>query len=93
MPTQWSTFPIEFSGGLISNLTPLQQGVSAVGSATILQNFEVNKEGGYTKLKGYAKFNDTEVTGTGPILCIKSDASSRAVVAIKMDTALSLIHI
>ena len=39
MPTQWSTFPIEFSGGLISNLTPLQQGVSAVGSATILQNF------------------------------------------------------
>ena len=87
MPTQWSTFPIEFSGGLISNLTPLQQGVSAVGSATILQNFEVNKEGGYTKLKGYAKFNDTEVPGTGPILGIKSVASSRAVVARKMDTA------
>ena len=87
MPTQWSTFPIEFSGGLISNLTPLQQGVSAVGSATILQNFEVNKEGGYTKIKGYAKFNDTEVPGTGPILGIKSVASSRAVVARKMDTA------
>ena len=87
MPTQWSTFPIEFSGGLISNLTPLQQGVSAVGSATILQNFEVNKEGGYTKLKGYAKFNDTEVPGDGPILGIKAVASSRAVVARKMDTA------
>ena len=87
MPTQWSTFPIEFSGGLISNLTPLQQGVSAVGSATILQNFEVNKEGGYTKLKGYAKFNDTEIPGDGPVLGIKSVASSRAVVARKMDTA------
>ena len=87
MPTQWSTFPIEFSGGLISNLTPLQQGVSAVGSATILQNFEVNKEGGYTKLKGYSKFNDTEVPGDGPILGIKAVASSRAVVARKMDTA------
>ena len=87
MPTQWSTFPIEFSGGLISNLTPLQQGVSAIGSATILQNFEVNKEGGYTKLKGYAKFNNTEIPGDGPVLGIKSVASSRAVVARKMDTA------
>ena len=87
MPTQWSTFPIEFSGGLISNLTPLQQGVSAVGSATILQNFEVNKEGGYTKLKGYSKFNNTEVPGDGPVLGIKAVASSRAVVARKMDTA------
>ena len=44
MPTQWSTFPMEFKGGLISNLTPLQQGVNAIGSATVLQNFEANKE-------------------------------------------------
>lgn len=87
MPVQWSTFPIEFRGGLISNLTPLQQGVNAIGSATILQNFEVNKEGGYTKLKGYAKFNDTEIPGGGPVLGVKAISSSRAVVARKMDTA------
>ena len=87
MPVQWSTFPVEFNGGLISNLTPLQQGVNAVGSATILQNFEVNKEGGYTKLKGYAKFNDTEIPGGGPVLGVKAVSSSRAVVARKMDTA------
>lgn len=87
MPVQWSTFPVEFRGGLISNLTPLQQGVNAVGSATILQNFEVNKEGGYTKLKGYAKFNDTEIPGGGPVLGVKAVSSSRAVVARKMDTA------
>ena len=54
MPVQWTTFPMEFQGGLISNLTPLQQGTNAVGSATILQNFESDREGGYSKLKGYS---------------------------------------
>jgi hypothetical protein len=62
MATQWQTFPIEFRGGLISNLSPLQQGTNAVGSATILQNFESSKEGGYSKIKGYEKYSDTEVT-------------------------------
>ena len=37
MATQWQTYPIEFRGGLISNLSPLQQGINAVGSATLLQ--------------------------------------------------------
>ena len=80
MPTQWSTFPMEFKGGLISNLTPLQQGVNAIGSATVLQNFEANKEGGYSKLKGFTKFSDTEVPGTGEILGLKVVSSGRAVV-------------
>ena len=53
MATQWNTFPIEFRGGLISNLSALQQGSNAVGSATILQNFESNKEGGYSKIRGF----------------------------------------
>ena len=39
MATDWKTFPLEFKGGLISNLSPLQQGTNAIGSATILQNF------------------------------------------------------
>jgi hypothetical protein len=81
MATQWQTFPIEFRGGLISNLSPLQQGTNAVGSATILQNFEATKEGGYSKIKGYEKYSDTEVTGSGPILALKVISSGRIVVA------------
>lgn len=83
MATQWQTFPIEFRGGLISNLSPLQQGTNAVGSATILQNFESTKEGGYSKIKGYEKFSTTEVTGSGAILALKVISSGRIVVARK----------
>ena len=32
MATAWQTFPVEFKGGLISNLSPLQHGTQAVGS-------------------------------------------------------------
>ena len=67
MPTQWNTFPVEFRGGLVSNLSPLQQGINAIGSATILQNFEPSLQGGYKKVSGYQKFSTTEVTGTGDI--------------------------
>lgn len=83
MGTQWQTFPIEFRGGLISNLSPLQHGTSAVGSATLLQNFEVNKEGGYSKIRGFSKYSSTEVPGTGPILALKVISSARIVVARK----------
>jgi hypothetical protein len=81
MATQWQTFPIEFRGGLISNLSPLQQGTNAVGSATILQNFEASKEGGYSKIKGFEKFSTTAVPGSGPILALKVISSGRIVVA------------
>ena len=87
MPTQWTTFPMEFKGGLISNLTPLQQGTNAVGSATILQNFESDREGGYSKLKGYSKFSNTKVPGGGEVLAMKVVSSGRVVTARKMDTA------
>lgn len=71
MPTTWQTFPIEFRGGLVSNLSPLQQGINKVGSATILQNYEPAREGGYRKLLGYTKFSSTAVTGSGAILGVK----------------------
>ena len=87
MATQWTTFPMEFKGGLISNLTPLQQGINAVGSATILQNFESDREGGYSKLKGYSKFSNTKVPGGGEVLAMKVVSSGRVVTARKMDTA------
>ena len=81
MATQWQTFPIEFRGGLISNLSPLQQGTNAVGSATILQNFETAKEGGYSKVKGFDKYSDTAVTGSGPILALKIISADKSVVS------------
>ena len=87
MATQWQTFPIEFRGGLISNLSALQHGTNAVGSATILQNFEPNKEGGYSKIKGYEKFSETTVPGSGPILGLKVISSGRIIVARKVDAA------
>tara|TARA_R110002073_G_scaffold82852_1_gene197697 strand:+ start:1759 stop:3297 length:1539 start_codon:yes stop_codon:yes gene_type:complete len=81
MATQWQTFPIEFRGGLISNLSPLQQGTNAVGSATILQNFESTKNGGYSKIKGFEKYSTTAVPGSGAILALKVISSGRIVVA------------
>ena len=61
MATGWQTFPVEFKGGLISNLSPLQHGTQAVGSASILQNYEPSLQGGYSKLRGYSKFNSNKV--------------------------------
>lgn len=71
MTSQWETFPVEFRGGLVSNMNPLQQGLAIPGSATILQNFEPSKEGGYKKVLGYEKYISAEVTGSGPILGVK----------------------
>ena len=60
---RWQTFPIEFAGGLISNLSPLQQGANAPGSATVLRNFEPSTEGGYRRILGFEKWDAAQVTG------------------------------
>lgn len=91
MATQWNTFPIEFRGGLISNLSALQQGANAVGSATILQNFEANKEGGYSKIKGFEKFSTSTVPGNGPVVGLKVISSGRYVVA-RRDTSSNTVY-
>lgn len=65
MRTAWQTFPIEYRGGLITNLAPLQQGGSAPGSAIALQNYEPSIEGGYKKILGYNKWNDFPLPGAG----------------------------
>lgn len=67
MPTQWQTFPIKFEGGLTTNLGRIEQGIQAPGSATILQNFEADVQGGYTRILGYNKYSTTAVTGVGQI--------------------------
>lgn len=82
MPTRWSTFPVEFRGGLISNLSPLQHGINAVGSATFLQNYEPSKEGGYKKVMGYEKYIDDTVPGSGVMLGVKV-ANQTKVIAVR----------
>ena len=67
MATSWNTFPIKFEGGLTTNLGRIEQGIQAPGSATILQNFETDVEGGYTRILGYQKFSETALTGVGQI--------------------------
>ena len=91
MATQWQTFPIEFKGGLISSLSPLQHGIQAVGSATILQNFEPNKEGGYAKIRGYTRWDDEEVPGSGPVLGVKV-INNDEVLAVRSDGTYSKVY-
>ena len=55
------TYPFEFRGGLISNLSPLQQGTQAPGSARLLKNFEPSTDGGYKRIEGYAKYSSSFV--------------------------------
>lgn len=68
MPTAWQSFPVEFKGGLITNISPLQQGINAPGSARIMRNFEPSIEGGYRRIEGYTKFDDTYVPPYGDVL-------------------------
>ena len=61
----WQTYPIEFKGGLITNLSPLQQGINAPGSARILRNFEPSIEGGYRRILGYTKYDNSLIPAYG----------------------------
>lgn len=81
MATGWQTFPVEFKGGLISNLSPLQQGINEVGSAVILDNFEPTREGGYKKVLGYEKYSETLVPGIGSILGVRVVSDTKVLVA------------
>lgn len=92
MPTRWETFPVEFRGGLISNMSPLQHGVNAVGSATTLQNYELSKEGGYKKILGYEKYIDATVTGTGLMLGVKV-VNPTKVIAVRENSSVSEYYI
>jgi hypothetical protein len=93
MPSQWQTFPIEFKGGLISNMNPLQQGINMVGSATFLQNFEPSKEGGYKKVLGYEKFIAGQVAGSGPILGVKVVNQSDVIAVRRNSSGVSQYYI
>lgn len=59
------TYPFEFRGGLISNLSPLQHGTQAPGSARLLKNFEPSTDGGYKRIEGYDKYASSFVPAYG----------------------------
>jgi len=61
MATGWESFPIELKGGLVSNLSRLQQGIKAPGSARILTNFEPSVKGGYRRINGFVKHSTANV--------------------------------
>ena len=63
----WQTYPFEFKGGLISNLSPYQQGVQAPGSARILVNYEPSVFGGYRRIEGYSKFDSNALANAGNV--------------------------
>lgn len=65
MPTQWTTAPVELGGGLVTNISPLQQGIKAPGSARRLVNFEPSIEGGYRRILGYSKYEQDYVQPYG----------------------------
>lgn len=62
MADAWQTYTVQFQGGLITNISPLQQAINYPGSATRLINYEPSVEGGYRRVQGFAKFDSAEVT-------------------------------
>lgn len=65
MATTRQTYPIEFRGGLVTNISPLQQGINSPGSARILRNFEPSIEGGYKRILGYSKYDSSLIPPYG----------------------------
>lgn len=64
MADAWQTYTVQFNGGLITNISPLQQAINFPGSATRLINYEPSVEGGYRRIQGFVKFDSAEVTDT-----------------------------
>lgn len=85
MTTGWTSYPIDFSGGWITNQSRLEQGSNYPGSATILTNLEPSINGGYAKIRGYSKFSQSPVPGTGRIIGV-AVADEGKIIAFKNST-------
>ena len=82
MATTRQTYPIEFRGGLVTNMSPLQQGINMPGSARVLRNFEPSIEGGYRRIEGYTKYDDTLIPPYGaPVVHGASQTGTTLVIA------------
>jgi hypothetical protein len=84
---RWETYTVEFRGGLISNLSPLQQGVQAPGSARILRNYEPSIEGGYGRISGFTKFDSSIVPYYGAAVVQGGGQTGTTLVIANVSTA------
>ena len=83
---KWQTYPVEFRGGLVTNLSPLQQGINAPGSARILRNFEPSIEGGYRRIEGYDKYDPAIIPPYGEPVVHGDGQSGSDVPEVDADT-------
>lgn len=81
------TYPFEFRGGLISNLSPLQHGTQAPGSARLLKNFEPSTDGGYKRIEGYDKYSSSFVPAYGTPVVQGSGQTGTTLVIANIYTA------
>jgi hypothetical protein len=81
------TYPFEFRGGLISNLSPLQHGAQAPGSARLLKNFEPSTDGGYKRIEGYDKYSSSFVPAYGTPVVQGSGQTGTTLVIANIYTA------
>ena len=86
MADRWQTYPVEFRGGLVTNLSPLQQGANAPGSARILRNFEPSVEGGYRRMEGYDKYDSNLIPPYGLPVVHGSGQSGTTLIIGNIDT-------
>ena len=86
MADRWQTYPVEFRGGLVTNLSPLQQGANAPGSARILRNFEPSVEGGYRRIEGYDKYDSNLIPPYGSPVVHGSGQSGTTLIIGNIDT-------
>lgn len=86
MADRWQTYPVEFRGGLVTNLSPLQQGANAPGSARILRNFEPSVEGGYRRIEGYDKYDSNLIPPYGLPVVHGSGQSGTTLIIGNIDT-------
>ena len=82
MPTKRQTYPIEFREGLITNMSPLQQGINSPGSARELKNFEPSVEGGYKRILGFDKYDSNIIPPYGaPVVNAASQSGTTLIIS------------
>lgn len=86
MADSWQTYPVEFKGGLMTNLSPLQQGTNAPGTARILRNFEPSVEGGYRRIEGYDKYDSNLIPPYGAPVVHGASQSGTTLILGNIDT-------
>lgn len=82
MADRIETLPVVCAGGLITSMSPLEQATQAPGSARELVNFECSLKGGYRRIKGYRKINDTPVPKYATMLSVGQTSPAAASIVV-----------